>query len=482
MNIKMMNIKIKGIFIKTLLIVLSTSFVLMGMINFFTGIGQNNILQINDEKINVRTFINFLNTKRTQLYVQNPDSIDYSLLNSKEFINMSLFEFLNDSLFKVELDKLKIEEPQDAVFADIYADKSFADKNNNFDILLFNKILKQSNLDEKSYVEYLQSYNTRNSFLQLLLSVKLINNKNIEKIFMQNNKYIIADVIIIYPDSDLETKIHRPSSKDIENYYIEHKSEFITPEKKIISYIDINTDNKNLDNTEDKLTKIEDLILSSNNMDDLSNFLAIKKEMIDYNKLDENILANINNLDKGIFSDLIYKDSNIYRVYYIEDIIPNRVLSLKESEKKIIDILSRQDKTEKELEILNKIRTQIRNNGMTSTALRNNLRLDKNESIYRNNTIYPDVLINELYSNMTVDYITKPIYDEKKNIYYIANIKNISSISKDNKNYNTQNVILSKTQQSYGISVIELFKKYMFNTNKIIVNQTLLNSLTTQEE
>ena len=83
---------------------------------------------------------------------------------------------------------------------------------------------------------------------------------------------------------------------------------------------------------------------------------------------------------------------------------------------------------------------------------------------------------------MTVDYITKPIYDEKKNIYYIANIKNISSISKDNKNYNTQNVILSKTQQSYGISVIELFKKYMFNTNKIIVNQTLLNSLTTQEE
>ena len=134
MNIKMMNIKIKGIFIKTLLIVLSTSFVLMGMINFFTGIGQNNILQINDEKINVRTFINFLNTKRTQLYAQNPYNIDYSLLNSKEFINMSLFEFLNDSLFKVELDKLKIEEPQDAVFADIYADKSFADKNNNFDI------------------------------------------------------------------------------------------------------------------------------------------------------------------------------------------------------------------------------------------------------------------------------------------------------------------------------------------------------------
>ena len=46
-----MQIQIKSIVVKTLLILLATSFVLFGIVNFFNGVGNTNILKINNEVV-----------------------------------------------------------------------------------------------------------------------------------------------------------------------------------------------------------------------------------------------------------------------------------------------------------------------------------------------------------------------------------------------------------------------------------------------
>ena len=78
-----MQIQIKSIVVKTLLILLATSFVLFGIVNFFNGVGNTNILKINNEKISVNKFSKFLTEKRSQVFDKNLTSEELKFLKSK---------------------------------------------------------------------------------------------------------------------------------------------------------------------------------------------------------------------------------------------------------------------------------------------------------------------------------------------------------------------------------------------------------------
>lgn len=475
-----MNFKIKGIFVKTLLIILAISFVLFGIINFFSGVGNTNILKIDNEKISVNRFAKFLSERRNQYYNSDLSESELASFNSKEFVRSALSDFVSETLLYVEIKKLNLEQPKDSVLNDIYNEPMFRDGNGNFDIKIFKAALARSGLNEDGYIKYLSMFNSRNSLVQLLTLQNLSNKFILNPLSRLENKYVVADIIKVSPDS-LKFDFKKPTNEEIEEYYNNNKLEFVIPEEKVISYIDVNLSNYKEEEAKAKLSELEDLILSSKNIDDVAKAFNIKKDTIVYSEKKKDIPQDFNieilQYGAGTFSDLIYKDNNMYKVYFIEKILPTKTLSLVEATPEIINILLEKSRKNDELLILDKLITQMKNNSIEKIALRNSAEFVENETVYRNNIFYPDEFINELYDLKATKSFTKPVFDAERNTYLIGYLKEAMEVQPSDNRFVSPETLINKINRSYSNSVLRLFQKYLFDTNKIIVNNKLLDSL-----
>ena len=476
-----MQIQIKSIVVKTLLILLATSFVLFGIVNFFNGVGNTNILKINNEKISVNKFSKFLTEKRSQVFNKNLTSEELKFLNSKAFINLSLSEFIGNLLLENEIKKLNLIESKQAVFEDIYNDQNFKGEDGKFNIKIFKEILSNNNLTEDAYVNYVSFYNSRNALIDVLTSQNLVNNYVSENLFKEQNKYITANVIVIKP-KDLVLKPKELSDQEIEEYYNQNKEEFKVPETKIISYIDINLSKYNAEKAKQELSNLEDLILSAKNIDEIANQYETIKKIINYNEKNKKVPDDFNfeilDYSAGTFSDLVYKDNNIYRIYYLENIIPEYYLSLEKSKNDIVKIIKADNKKLEEAEALKRIHKQLKNSDIEKVALRNGFKFEKNIVIYRTNVKYPETFVDALYKNIKkVNSLIEPIFDAENNEYLIGQIKSVKDIADTNTNFMSEITQQKILNNSYNNSVMQSFDNYLFHTNKIIVNDQLLNSL-----
>lgn len=476
-----MQIQIKSIVVKTLLILLATSFVLFGIVNFFNGVGNTNILKINNEKISVNKFSKFLTEKRSQVFDKNLTSEELKFLNSKAFINLSLSEFIGNLLLENEIKKLNLVESKKAVFEDIYNDQNFKGEDGKFNIKIFNQILSNNNLTEDAYVNYVSFYNSRNALIDTLTSQNLVNNYISKKLFEEQNKYITADIIIIKP-KDLILKSKELTEQEIKEYYEQNKEDFKVPETKVISYIDINLSKYNTEEAKQELSNLEDLILSAKNIDEIANQYKTNKKIINYNEKNKKVPDDFNfeilDYSTGTFSDLVYKDNNIYRIYYLENIIPEYYLSLEKSKSDIVKIIKANNKKLEEAEALKRIYKQLRNNNAEKVALRNGFKFEKNIVIYKTNVKYPETFVDSLYKNIKkANSLIEPVFDSENNEYLIGQIKSVKDISDTNTNFMSEITQQKILNNSYNNSVMQSFENYLFHTNKIIINDKLLNSL-----
>ena len=70
------------------------------------------------------------------------------------------------------------------------------------------------------------------------------------------------------------------------------------------------------------------------------------------------------------------------------------------------------------------------------------------------------------------------MYDDVNKVYTIGYLKDIRQISeKDTNRFLPLSTILNTMNASYNGSVLSLFEKYLFNSNKITINEKLLNNL-----
>lgn len=476
-----MQIQIKSIVVKTLLILLATSFVLFGIVNFFNGVGNTNILKINNEKISVNKFSKFLTEKRSQIFNKNLTSEELKFLNSKAFINLSLSEFIGNLLLENEIKKLNLIESKQAVFEDIYNDQNFKGEDGKFNIKIFKEILSNNNLTEDAYVNYVSFYNSRNALIDVLTSQNLVNNYVSKNLFKEQNKYITANVIVIKP-KDLVLKPKELSDQEIEEYYNQNKEEFKVPETKVISYIDINLSKYDAEQAKQELSNLEDLILSAKNIDEIANQYKTTKKIINYNEKNKKVPDDFNfeilDYSAGTFSDLVYKDNNIYRIYYLENIVPEYYLSLEKSKNDIVKIIKADNKKLEEAEALKRIHKQLKNSDIEKVALRNGFKFEKNIVIYRTNVKYPETFVDALYKNIKkVNSLIEPVFDSENNEYLIGQIKSVKDIADTNTNFMSEITQQKILNNSYNNSVMQSFENYLFHTNKIIINDKLLNSL-----
>ncbi len=477
-----MNSKYKSLFVKGLLALLAFSFALAGIIGFTGGMGQINIAKINKTNINVNAFINFLNNSRSQLYNSDLTTAQIDYLNSETFKLNTLQTFILEQLINQEIQDLSLNETTEAVMNDIYNESTFKDDNGNFSLAIFKSKLAMSGLTEKEYIQYLSSYNSKNALFNIL-NVDNINNNYINNLLSNNmNKYIVADVFTIIPNKfSYEEK--EPTNKEITEYYETNKTQFFVPEQKIISYIELDLSKYNNDTAKNKLSELEDLILSAKNLDEIAHKFNIKKETIIYTQssinLPDDLSKEVLEYTPGTFSDLIYKDDSKYKVYYMEEIIPSKFLTMDETKNQIINSIKIQNKKTNDINILNEyIKEMQSSNNILDIAEKKGLTVHQNQIIYRNNLYYPLDFVNNLYSLKEINTFTEPMYDSTNKVYTIGYLKEIKQISEnDNGKFIPLSAIANSITSSYNGSVLSMFEKYLLNSNKIVINEELLKGI-----
>lgn len=477
-----MNSKYKSLFVKGLLALLAFSFALAGIIGFTGGMGQINIAKINKTNINVNAFINFLNNSRSQLYNSDLTTAQIDYLNSETFKLNTLQTFILEQLINQEIQDLSLNETTEAVMNDIYNESSFKDDNGNFSLAIFKSKLAMSGLTEKEYIQYLSSYNSKNALFNIL-NVDNINNNYINNLLSNNmNKYIVADIFTIIPNKFSYDK-KEPTNKEITEYYEKNKTEFFVPEQKIISYIELDLSKYNNDTAKNKLSELEDLILSAKNLDEIAHKFNIKKETIIYTQssinLPDDLSKEVLEYTPGTFSDLIYKDDSKYKVYYMEEIIPSKFLTMDETKNQIINSIKIQNKKTNDINILNEyIKEMQSSNNILDIAEKKGLTVHQNQIIYRNNLYYPLDFVNNLYSLKEINTFTEPMYDSTNKVYTIGYLKEIKQISEnDNGKFIPLSAIANSITSSYNGSVLSMFEKYLLNSNKIVINEELLKGI-----
>lgn len=477
-----MNSKYKSLFVKGLLALLAFSFALAGIIGFTGGMGQINIAKINKTNINVNAFINFLNNSRSQLYNSDLTTAQIDYLNSETFKLNTLQTFILEQLINQEIQDLSLNETTEAVMNDIYNEPSFKDDNGNFSLAIFKSKLAMSGLTEKEYIKYLSSYNSKNALFNIL-NVDNINNNYINNLLSNNmNKYVVVDIFTIVPNKfSYEEK--EPTNKEITEYYEKNKTEFFVPEQKIISYIELDLSKYNNDTAKNKLSELEDLILSAKNLDEIAHKFNIKKETIIYTQssinLPDDLSKEVLEYTPGTFSDLIYKDDSKYKVYYMEEIIPSKFLTMDETKNQIINSIKIQNKKTNDINILNEyIKEMQSSNNILDIAEKKGLTVHQNQIIYRNNLYYPLDFVNNLYLLKEIDTFTEPMYDSTNKVYTIGYLKEIKQISEnDNGKFIPLSAIANSITSSYNGSVLSMFEKYLLNSNKIVINEELLKGI-----
>lgn len=210
-----LKFEFKSNFIKTILIFLATGFVLSGVLNFFTGVGETNILKIDSKKISVNNFVRFFNEKKNQYINSDLSEEDNNFINSKSFIFDSLREFIDNSLFENEINKLSFKQSKEAVYFDIVNDNTFKGENGKFNKRKWTNLLKQNKIDENVYINYISNYNTQNNFLDLISNKNLINDSMFQTILNKENTYIVANIVVIYPNDDLKYKKTNLTENDL---------------------------------------------------------------------------------------------------------------------------------------------------------------------------------------------------------------------------------------------------------------------------
>ncbi len=475
-----MKFELKSIFVKTLLIILAVSFVLFGVVNFFTGMGSANIIKVGNKKVSVAKFSRYLMERRSQYYQSNPTEADLDFFNSKEFVNSILSEFVGEMLFQNEVEKLNLTEPREAVLYEITNDKNFQTPSGEFNVKLFKSLLQRSNITEDMYIQYVSLLNSRNALVNLLISGTFVNDFMLEPLFKSANKYVVADIITI-KQNDIKFDSKEPTHDEIEKYYDDNMSEFIVPEEKIISSVEIDLNDYNSEESKNKLSEFEDVISTSSNIDEVVNKLNLEKQTFTY----KNNIMNIPNdlpieflqYGKGVFSGIVYNDNNIYRVYYIEEIIPSRTLTSKEATPQIIEILKEKAKKENDLIELDRIIKQMESANIDRVAMRNGAELLKNQNIYKNNLVYPDEFTRQIFELNDKNKFTKPVFDNDNNLYYIGHLVSIKDLKQTDNRFVSLDVVKNRINSSYRNSILKLFERYLFNTEKVIINETVLNNI-----
>ncbi|GMO63775.1 MAG: hypothetical protein Ta2D_10620 [Rickettsiales bacterium] len=456
-----MNLKVKETVIKSLLIFLSATFILFGIINYFDGMSDVHLIKINNKQITFNGFLTFLNNKRTQIIQTNPDE-NLAYFDSQDFISLSLQEFINESLFEIQVEKLGIKSPREIMFKDIYINKAFADNSGKFSPTLFKASISDYGYTEKMYLDILAISNGRMVLGQAINSTNITNNILTESLLKLDNQYYVVNIYTFPVKTATDnTKI---TDEEINEYYLNNK--FTLPQKKDISFVEIDLGKLNI-----TATDLEDIVLQAKNLDEIAEKYKLKKKMIS-NKPDD-VSEDFMEFDEGTFSDIIHLKDNVYKIYYIEKVEQETTLTLEEATPEIKKILGNKNKIESAKKYVEEVEEQLKKGNLTNLW---KFKVSRDEKVYRDDVKYEPQLQSDLFRIKKSGDWTKSYIDENNEFITFFEVKDIKQIKETNKIV-TFDEMKKQIGTSYNITKIQLLQRHLLQNNKVVLNNKLLDSL-----
>ncbi|MDR2526749.1 MAG: peptidylprolyl isomerase [Rickettsiales bacterium] len=457
-----MKFQVKSIAVKTLLIFISVSFILFGVINYLDSISDNHIMKIGGKQITFNNFLSFLGNKKNQIMQNNPGQ-DESIFDSKDFVKIGLQEYMNELLLMSEVEKLNLKTPKSIIYKTILDSDSFKDQNGKFDLDIYKNSLSKNGIPEDLYIETLSLNNGRVALLQTLTLNKLNNKFIADKFFKFKNRYFVVDVFSI-PVDKIDVDYKNITDDDIKNYYKNNR--FDIPEKRIIAYIDID-----LTKTKETADSLRDLVLSSDGIREIANKFNLKVNTTDSKPKD--VSDEFMGYVEGTFSDLINKKDNIYRVYYMEKVEPPKILTLNEATPIIKRTLLQKQRDESSIILVNNIINDMKNGKKNKIV-----RTDKsNFVLYDNSLDFTEDELEKIFTIKRENTFSEAFLDSSKKMYKFILVKNIKNIDKNNNRYISQDDAIKMLANSYNYSTMALFQNYLIKTNKIVINNKMFNKL-----
>ena len=454
----------KTIYAKVFLGIVVAPFILWGMGDIFRGGKQNTILEIDNRQISVQKFADYFNTLGLQPQDINNDIIELAFSN-----------FIAQNLLDVESEKFQINISDSSLIKILKNNKDFK-SNNNFSRTKYEKFLITNNLSAIQFENKLRKNEKKNQLLNFisggikspsfLINMEYDLNNQIRKLLVIDLNYIYIKEL-----NFTDQKINEYYEKNIEKFNDNYRSvKYINITPKIL------TGESDYSNSFfEKLDQIEDLIISENNINEISkkfNFEIKTSELF-------------NNKGKKINSEIIsaFKIDLIKKIFEINAEDP-LVLINEKDDYLLIEL-------EKNKEIPKKI---------TSETVRNEiLSILKQKKITKKNSDLIAKIINNKFTKVDFDKLASDnkVKINKINLHGINDtkkinkelIKNIYLLPKDkiyifSNSDLTENLLVylkeiehvnidksSKEYEKYQVQTNQKIIKNIFNTYDAYVNK-----------
>ena len=143
-------------FAKIFLFIIAIPFVFWGMGDLFSSGNQKTIVKIENEKISIQEFINYINSRSSS--IENINS---------EIIENLLFSFIGQKLIEKEVKKYNIT-LSDKSLAKILKNQEIFKKDNNFSRTEYEKFLIKNNLDSVIFEKNISIQEEKNQLLSFI--------------------------------------------------------------------------------------------------------------------------------------------------------------------------------------------------------------------------------------------------------------------------------------------------------------------------
>ena len=460
---------------KIFLFVVAIPFVFWGMGDMFSGGNQNTIVKIDNQKISVEEFVN---------YLQN--NIPVTAKINENLIEEMFSRFIGSKLIEEEIKKFNIKLPDESLSKIIKNEKVFK-RNNIFSRTEYEKFLVTNSLNAAHFEKNMSDQVKKKKLLDFIGGGIFPSNFLVDLDFNKINQKRHVQLIKL----DNIIKKIKISDKEILKYFNDNKDNFKVTFR-TIKFIELNP--KNLMGNDEfsdlffkKIDEIDDLIVNGKKLNfiskkfDLDFFSEISINKKGESAKDKKIEDFPNELIESIFS-IKPSDPTVLiahkNEYFIVELIKTEELQKKitdESVKKnILTNLENQKKRKFISELISKIGSNNLNKlEFDELSEKENIKIQKITFQNQNDDkIFKKNLIAQIYKypeNKVI--VIADIGLSESYLVYIDKIENVN-VEKDSKNYKDQ---FNLTKIKMINNLYNTYDSYLKNKYEIEINYKVLD-------
>ena len=461
---------------KCLLSILIIAFILSSISGIIFMTNKYNVVVVDNKKVNINEFVRVLNGEKQKIFAYNQDMSQIDFLNSREFMIMTLNNVVNSSLLDKEIENYRINEPNEIILSKIYKEHYFY-TDNKFDITKLRNLLKNYNMTEYDYMEMIR-INDNIEFLESLISGIGVNNLIAVGVFNIENKYKEISLFSINKKL-LKVDDVEASEADIKEYYNKNIDKFTILESRKVDYIKID------DFKADDVSKVEELLSTSNNIADVAKNLNLEVNSFDYvdatkanDLLKKYNIGDIVSYKVNDFSGVKTVDNALY-VFSVVDIKNERVQTLEEVKNDIRNIIVTEAMNNNYKKVVLNYINDYRNGGYKNNILTvKGFKIKKDKVSKNKESNYDKNFVDEVLASKNME--TTGVFLNENDVYF-AFVNDEGIVGEDDDSFVSINLVEQDLEASMLDDIKRQYTGYLTNKKyNVKVNYKLLDLIRRQ--